>query len=117
MLHSWCDDVITVMRPTTQTVRGSLVRSWEHATEHTISGCSVQPTDSTTDFAKRAKQETFTMHLFAPPHADIQRFDRVRVNMGDGSEMLFEIDGAPYQRKSPTGRVSSTQADLVAWSG
>lgn len=117
MLHEWCDDTVTVIRAPKIVSRGSEVRDWDNATEHVIKGCSVQPSASTRDFAGRAEQSKFSFHMFAPPNADIEAGDRIRADVGVNGELTFEIDGVPYSRKSPTGRVSSVQVDLTIWEG
>lgn len=117
MLHSWCTQTVTVIRAPLVTERGASVRDWDNATEHTIAGCSVQPSDSSRDFARREEQSSFGFHAFLPPNADIQAGDRVRCDVGVGGEITFEIDGVPYSRYSPTGRVDSTQVDLRVWDG
>jgi len=114
MLHSWCRDTMTIKRAALVEERGSLVYDWDNATEHVIKGCSVQPSDSSRDFNAREDNSTFRLHCFMPFKADIKEGDRVEVSICDG---VFEIDGVPYIRQSPTGRVSSTQVDLVRWEG
>lgn len=116
MLFDWCLDELTIIRPSTRNSRGSIVHDWENATEHVIHGCSAQPADSMRDFGQREEQSTFDVHVFMPPDCDIREGDRVRLNLGTG-EKLYEIDGVPYARKSPTGRVSSMQVDLIEWRG
>ena len=116
MLFDWCTDKLTVIRPATKTERGATVHDWAHATEHVITGCSAQPAQSSRDFAEREEQSTFMIHVFMPPDADIRDGDRIRLDMGAGAQ-IYEINGVPYRRTSPTGRVSSTQVDLVKWEG
>lgn len=116
MLHRWCTDTLTVVRPQERVERGSVIRDWEHATRHAVNGCSVQPAQSTRDFSDREAQSTVVYHVFAPPTADIRKGDRVMCDVG-GEVVTFEINGVPYRRKSPTGRVSSLQVDLIAWEG
>jgi hypothetical protein len=117
MLFRWTDDVVTVIRPGSKVERGTIIPDWENATEHTVRGCSVQPTASTRDFADRVDQNTATFHMFAPYGSDIQAGDRIRCDIGTGGVVTFDIDGIPYSRKSPTGRVSSVQVDLIKWEG
>ncbi|MBQ9004077.1 MAG: hypothetical protein IJ087_19715 [Eggerthellaceae bacterium] len=116
MLHRWCNQTVTVIRAPEKVERGSVIRDWENAREHVVKGCSVQPTASTRDFAKREEQSTAQFHMFAPPMADIKRGDRIKCDVG-GEVVTFELDGVPYQRFSPTGRVDSTQCDLIVWEG
>lgn len=111
MLPSFCTETVTIERAPLETVRGSAVRDWTKAQPHTISGCSVQPA-STSSNEERAEQVTDRWELYAPPGADIETGDRV---MWSGH--TFDIDGAPYQWASPTGRVTHLHAHLVRWEG
>ena len=115
MLHSWCDDVLEVYRPQYVVERGSKVRVFPDSPTHTVSGCSVQATSSTRDFANREVQSDCKYHVIAPPDADLQEGDLITCAACGNAK--FQIDGIVYQRKSPTGRVSSTQVDLIAWEG
>lgn len=111
MLPSFCKEAVTIQRAPLITVRGSQVRDWENYTEHTIPGCTVQPS-STASNEDRAEQVTDRWELYAPPGADLETGDRV---MWKGRP--YQIDGAPYQWTSPTGRVTHTHAHLIDWSG
>ena len=115
MLFDWCKDTLTFYRAPLKGERGSEVYDWENATHHTIEGCSVQPSSSVRDFAGREDSTTFKLHVFMPPNANILPGDRVKCS--NTGEQLFEIDGVPYNRQSPTARVDSTQVDLVVWRG
>ena len=112
MLHSWCQDVVTVTRAPWKNTRGTKVRDWDNATEHTVCGCSVQPATTMRDFADRAEQVTDRWTLYAPPCADLATGDRITCN-----GQTYEIEGAPFKWKSPTGAVSHKHANLVKWSG
>jgi len=111
MLHSWCDDTVKVTRAPWMETRGTKVRDWANATTHTVGGCSVQPASTSRNF-ERAQQETDRWTLYAPPQSDIQAGDRINHHGA-----TFEVDGAPYTWKSPTGRVTHMQAPLVEWRG
>ena len=110
MLFDWCNDALTVIRPAITTVRGSKVHDWDNATTYVINGCSVQPSASSREFSGRDDQSTFSLHVFLPDGADIQKGDRI---MYEGK--TFEINGVPYHRESPTSRVDSVQVDLIEW--
>ena len=111
MLHNWCRDAVTIRRAQLTERRGSTVRDWTNYTEHTIRGCSVQPS-STSSNEDRAEQVTDRWELYAPPCADVKRGDRV-VYKGT----VYDIDGDPYTWKSPTGRTTHLHAHLIEWSG
>ena len=88
-----------------------MVRDWAHAETHTITGCSVQPSATASNF-ERSEQVTDRWQLFAPPKSDLMTGDRVEF---DGT--TYDLDGAPYEWTSPTGRVSHLQAHLIEWEG
>lgn len=112
MLPRWCTDQVTVLRAPTVRERGSEVRDWANAEAHAVAGCSVQPSNTGSDMDAREGQVTDRWRLYAPPGADVQAGDRIQ-----WGGHTFEVDGAPYQWTSPTGRVSHKQAMLVEWSG
>ena len=111
MLPKFCRHTVTVYRAPLKEARGSTVRDWENATTHEVAGCSVQPSSTASNF-EREEQVTDRWQLFAPPNSDIQTGDRVEF---DGT--IYEIDGAPYQWESATGRVTHKQAHLIEWEG
>lgn len=111
MLPSFCKECVTIRRAPLIERRGSTVRDWDNYTTHTISGCSVQPA-STSSNEERAEQVTERAELYAPPGANVETGDRVEVG-----GIVYDIDGAPYTWKSPTGRVTHLHAHLIEWSG
>ena len=112
-LPRWCSDVVTVLRPAMVTRRGVQVPDWTSPTPHTEAGCSIQDSATATDFST-AQRDPITSDavLFAPPTADVKDGDRVTLG-----ERTWVVDGVPYVRKSPTGRVSHKQAKLKEWRG
>ena len=112
MLHRWCTDTVEVRRAPMVESRGTQVRDWSQASSHELHGCSVQPASTSSDMDGREGQVTDRWHLFAQPGADIKAGDRVEF-----AGQSFEVDGAPFEWKSPTGRVSNIQAHLVEWRG
>lgn len=105
-------DTVTVLRAPVASVRGSDVRDWDNAEPHDIDGCNIQPSSTSREFGDRAESVDDRWRLFAPWGADIEPGDRIGY---DGH--LFEIDGSPMPRKSPTGRVSHVECALVEWRG
>ena len=112
-LPSWCGDVVTVLRPVMVTRRGVQVPDWSSPTPHTEAGCSVQEGTSSTDFPTAQRDPTASdATLYAPPTADIKSGDRVTLG-----GRTWTVDGVPFVRRSPTGRVSHKQARLKEWRG
>jgi len=112
MLPSFASATVKIQRAALVETRGSTIRDWDNYTEHCLSGCEVQETSTASNELGRAEQVTDRWELYAPPCADIQTGDRV-IFHGEA----YEVDGAPFKWKSPTGRVSHTRAHLVRWSG
>lgn len=88
MLPSFCNQTVTRIRPTTKTVRGSVVPDWENANSKEINGVSMQPasTSLSTDGRVLGISDRYT--LFAPPIADIKAGDRIVFDA-----KTYEIDG------------------------
>lgn len=112
MLPSFCKDVVTVKRANVVYRRGSDVFDWENPQTFELSGCSVQPSQSTRDFDGRTLSVSEEWTMYAPAGADLRAGDRVSWRGLD-----FEINGAPMPWQSPTGRVSHIWARLSEWSG
>lgn len=112
MLPSFCVDAIGVLRPTEKSVRGTTVLDYSDSEPVTVTGCSVQPTDTLRDFDGRTLAIERSFELYAPPGSDIKAGDRI-VWQG----RTFEVNGAPMEWRSPTGRVSHINARLREWSG
>lgn len=112
MLPSWCRQSVTVLRAPVVTRGMRSERDWANAQSHELSGCSVQPASTSSDFAAVDAVATADATLYAPPLSDIQEGDRV-VFAGD----TYVVDGIPYEWESPTGRVSHLQARLRRWEG
>lgn len=111
MLPSFCRDTITVTRAGTKSSRGVSIRDWDNATSHTITGCSVQPKDTSGTYDSR-EGTTVRATAYLPPNADIQAGDKIEWN-----SLTFSIDGQPLPINSPTGRLLHVVADLVDWEG
>ena len=112
MLPSFCKDAVTVKRARLVDKRGTITLDWNNPETFELSGCSVQPNTTTRDFDGRAIQVTEEWTLYAPPGSDLKAGDRIEWN-----ESVFEIDGAPMEWTSPTGRVSHVWARLSEWRG
>ena len=112
MLHSWCDDTVTVLRAPVVTAGMRSERDWSQAASHTVSGCSLQPAGTSTAFGTVDAVSGADATLYAPPSSDIVEGDRIEFG-----GVVYVVDGIPYAWKSPTGRVSSKQARLKKWAG
>lgn len=113
-LPTFCRDTVTVLRPGVKVQRGVSLPDWDHATLHVIHGCSLQEGASATDFGDAQRDAIASdATLLAPPSADIKDGDRVTL---DGRR-TWTVDGMPFVRRSPTGRVSHKQARLKEWRG
>jgi hypothetical protein len=112
MLPSFCTDTITRERAPFKVERGAKMRDWSGDIDALSIGlCSVQDASTGRNFG-RAENTTTVKRLYAPPNADIQAGDRIT-----HEGVRYEIDGDPAPWKSPTGRVSSLQANLAYWRG
>lgn len=112
MLHSWCDDAVTVKRAPLATTGMRTERDWSQAASHTVSGCSLQPAGTSTAFGTVDAVAGADAILYAPPASDIQEGDRIEFGGA-----VYVVDGIPYAWKSPTGRTSHVQARLSKWEG
>ena len=111
-LPSWANDTVTRVRPGTKESRGSNVPDWTKATSTTITGCSMQPAATTLSQDGRILGISEGYTCYFPPGADVAAGDKIQY---DGKD--YQIIGEPRLWKSPTGRVSSLQAQLERWEG
>ena len=112
MLPSWCQDQVTVLRAPLVDSRGTKVRDWAQATSATVTGCSLQPASTSTDFGEVRQAADFDATLYLPPDADVLQDDRIVFG-----GVTYAVDGMPSEWRSPTGRVTHRQARLKTWSG
>lgn len=112
MLPSFCQQSITRVRPGSQTVRGSVIPDWTNATSETISGCSVQPAQTTLNEDGRVLGITDGLTAYLPNGADVQAGDRIVYD----SE-TYEITGEPRVWVSPTGMRNHILLNLKRYSG
>ena len=112
MLPSWCKQTVTVLRAPMRTVGARTERDWANAQPHTVPGCSLQQTGTSTGFGAVDAVATADAVLYAPPNADIADGDRVEFGGA-----IYVVDGIPSNCQSPTGRVSHVQARLSKWAG
>lgn len=112
MLLSFCNQVITRIRPGTTESRGSTIFDWTNVNEMDIGGCSMQPasTSLTEDGRVLGISDLYT--LFAPPDADIEAGDRIRFN-----GKVFEVAGEVRVQPSATGRLDHIQVTLRRYHG
>lgn len=110
MLPSFCKKAVTVERAPYVDSRGTRIRDWSQAQSWSVSGCSVQPNSSDTDWTDTAQAVTVRARLWMPPGSDIQADDRVTV---DGVQ--YAVSGAPMAWESPTGAVDHIECALIDW--
>lgn len=113
-LPFWCADEITIVRAPLVATRGTATeRDWTAATEHIVTGCSVQVGATASDLSEaRVGNVTTDALLFAPLGSDIEKGDRV---VYDGS--TWTVDGNPANRKSPFGSLDHMRVQLSLWEG
>lgn len=112
MLPSWCKHTVIVGRAPIVTRNMRKEHDWAHATQHTVTGCSVQPSATSTSFGTVDAVATADAILYAPYGADIAEGDRIQYGGA-----TFVVSGIPSPIDSPTGRVSHLQARLRKWAG
>lgn len=112
MLPSFCNESVVIVRAPIVDMRGTQCPDWAHATEHAVRGCHVAPSSTSSQRGEAREPLASDAVLYAPEGADIDPRDRVRWRGG-----LYEVDGRPMPRTSPTGRVSHTVVPLKRWEG
>ena len=112
MLPSWCKHTVIVSRAPLVTTNRREERDWAHAQQHAITGCSVQPSSTSTSFGTVDATATADAILYAPYGADVAEGDRIQYGGA-----TFVVSGIPYKVDSPTGLVSHLQARLRKWAG
>jgi len=105
-------DSVTVVRPSSKTVRGSTVPDWDNASEHVVNRVQVTAASTQQNRDGRVVNVADGRTLRAMYDADVKPGDRV-VFEGE----TYEVDGEVYHTPSPTGRVSSTRCTLRRWEG
>lgn len=112
MLPRWCRDSVTVIRAPYAQYRGTYERDWGHATSHTVGGCSLQPSSTSTDFNDAREAASMTAILYAPADADIEKGDRIQFG-----SFTFTVNGFAMGWRSPFGGADHIAVNLTEWSG
>ena len=112
MLPSFCNQVVTRVRPGPTTSRGSTIFDWTHVNEIEIAGCSMQPASTSLSEDGRVLGISDLYTLFAPPDADIEAGDRIRF---DGK--VYEVYGDVRVQPSATGWLDHIQIILRRYHG
>lgn len=110
MLPSFARKSVTVARAPYVDSRGTRVRDWSQAVEHTVGGCVLQPVQGATAWTDPTQAVTVRAVLYMPPDADVRPDDRITA---DGH--VYAISGAPMAWQSPTGAIDHIEASLVDW--
>lgn len=106
MTISFKNQTVTVIRPAWVNERGTLIPDWGNVTEHTVTGCRVQPAAG--DEVHGLRDAVINRwNLYAPPAADIEATDRVRY-----AGIVYDVEGEIRRWPSPTGFLANTQATL-----
>ena len=111
-LPSWAVDTVTRLRSTVTVERRTTYPDWTNASTVAISGCSMQPAGTSLSQDGRIQGITDGYTCYMPPGSDVIAGDKIRFNGQD-----YQVIGEPRAWASPTGRVSSLQAQLERWSG
>lgn len=113
-LPGWANDTVKRIRPATVERRGSTEPDWsqDKVSEKTITGCSIQPSTTVLSQDGRVLGITDAWTAYFPPDADVAAGDKIMWN-----SKAYQLMGEPRVWTSPTGMVSSIQAQLERWSG
>ena len=112
MLPSFCSQSITIIRPGTKEVRGSIVPDWEHTAQPVIvGGCSVQPASSSLFLDGRVLGISDAWTAYLPEGTDVKAGDHI---LFDGN--TYEISGEPRVWTGAFTR-SHIQLNLTRWEG
>jgi hypothetical protein len=87
-LPSFATQTVTVLRPEWVSNHGTVVADWSAASEHTVTGCSLQPITGAEQPINRDAVTT-TWQLYAPAGTDLDATDRVRSEDGH----IYEVVG------------------------
>lgn len=112
MLPSFAKQTVTRIRPGEKPSRGTTIPDWDHVTELTITGCSVQPAGTALSEDGRVLGVMDGLTAYLPPTADVQAGDRIRY---DGK--IYTINGDPRKWPSATGRLDNILLNLQRWEG
>lgn len=116
MVISFKTETITVIRPTYITERGNQIPDWDNTTEHSVTGCRVQPMAgeevlfSGAGEGGQARDAVVSRwKIFGPDGAamDLDEQDRVR-----HAGIVYEVDGYIQRWPSPTGVLRHDEAVL-----
>ena len=111
MLPSFCNQQVTIIRPSTKESRGSIVPDWSVTTETTVTGCSVQPAGTSLSQDGRVLGVTDGLTAYLPEGTDVKAGDRV---LYDGE--VYTISGEPRKWVGAFTR-SHVLLNLVRWEG
>jgi hypothetical protein len=112
MLPSFCSQSITIIRPGTKEVRGSIVPDWEHTAQPVVvGGCSVQPASSSLSLDGRVLGISDAWTAYLPEGTDVKAGDHI---LFDGN--TYEISGEPRVWTGAFTR-SHIQLNLTRWEG
>ena len=112
MLPQFMKQTITRLRPLYIVERGSSIPDFTDCSKTEISGCSIQPAETSLSEDGRVLGITDGLTVYAPFDSDVKAGDMIEV---DGE--VYEIFGLPRKWTSPTGALSNMQINLKRYSG
>jgi len=111
-LPSFCRETVDVYRAPIKDSRGTQIRDWDNQTKTTITGCTVQPSSTSTDMTEARAAVHNTAIGYFPPGTDIAKGDIV-----EWQGIKYLVDGSPMPMASPSGAVSHVRVNLTEWEG
>lgn len=111
MLPTWANQSITIVRPKTQTVRGSTIPDWNGAQKTTVNGCSVQPASTSLSQDGRVLGISEGWTAYVPEGTDVKAGDRIEFGGN-----TYTINGEPRKWTGAFTR-SHIQLNLMLWKG
>ena len=118
-LSTFCRSEVKVFRAREVVERGATVFDWDHPEEITLTGCSVQFSETSGDAGQgrysgggqRQANATVRCRLYAPPGSDIKAGDKVVYK-----DVEYAIDGAPFEWDAGLG-LDHVVCNLIDWQG
>ncbi len=112
MLPSFCNQSITILRPTAdRVVRGSVMPDWSSVSKTVVTGCSVQPAGTSLSQDGRVLGISDGLTAYLPDGTDVKAGDRIEFE-----NEVYTINGEPRKWTGAFTR-SHILLNLVRWEG
>lgn len=112
MLPSFCKQTITVIRPGTKEVRGSVVPDFDNPISETeVTGCSVQPASASLSEDGRVLGISEGLTAYVPITADVKAGDHIIFE-----DETYEINGVPKHWVG-VSYIEHYVLNLIRWEG